>query len=78
MDTCEVCGNEYDKVFTITTADGVEHTFDSFECAIHALAPRCAHCGCQIMGHGLERDGTYYCCAHCAQARGVDSLHDRA
>src|SRR5262245_57302685 len=41
---CEVCSNEYDKAFTITL-DGQEHVFDSFECAINALAPTCEHCG---------------------------------
>ena len=55
MAKCDVCGNEYDKAFTVTMA-GLEHTFDSFECAIHALAPRCAHCGCTVIGHGLEQD----------------------
>lgn len=76
MGQCEVCGNEYDKAFQVIVG-GAEHTFDSFECAIHALAPRCSHCGCQIVGHGVERDGTFYCCAHCAQAVGVEGLHDR-
>src|SRR5262245_3628381 len=41
---CETCGNDYDKAFQVTKG-GVTHTFDSFECAIHALAPTCAHCG---------------------------------
>jgi len=31
-------------------------TFDSFECAIHALAPTCENCGIRIVGHGLEKD----------------------
>ncbi len=52
MGVCEHCGNEYDKAFQIIMS---AHTFDSFECAIHALAPSCAHCGVKIMGHGLER-----------------------
>lgn len=39
--------------------NGQAHTFDSFECAIHALAPTCKHCGTRIIGHDLERDGTY-------------------
>jgi protein-arginine kinase activator protein McsA len=39
MEPCEVCGNEYDKAFEVRLA-GQAHTFDSFECAIHALAPR--------------------------------------
>jgi hypothetical protein len=29
-------------------------TFDSFECAIQALAPTCPHCGNRIIGHGVE------------------------
>ena len=53
MPTCEVCGNEYDKAMEITQ-NGRVHVFDCFECAIHALAPSCAHCGCRIVGHGME------------------------
>ncbi len=34
----EVCGNDYDKSFEINAARA-RHTFDSFECAIQALAP---------------------------------------
>ena len=52
--TCEVCGNEYDKAFQVIM-EGTSHTFDSFECAL-SLAPCCAHCGCRILGHGLEED----------------------
>ena len=77
MATCEVCGNDYDKSFQVTLA-GEAHVFDSFECAIHALAPQCGHCGCKILGHGLEAGGLYYCCAHCAGAEGVEGLADRA
>jgi hypothetical protein len=77
MTKCKVCGNEYDKSFTVTMA-GQSHTFDSFECAIHALAPTCAHCGCKVIGHGVEKDGTFYCCAHCAKHEGVSGLKDRA
>jgi hypothetical protein len=51
--TCEVCGNQYDKCFEVQR-DGETHVFDSFECAIHALAPTCAHCGCRIIGHGMR------------------------
>lgn len=77
MAKCEVCDNEYDKAFTVTV-DGTEHTFDSFECAIHALAPACAHCGCRVVGHGVERDDTIFCCANCAKHAGVTGLRDRA
>jgi hypothetical protein len=78
MAKCEVCGNDYDKAFTVTTPEQEEHTFDSFECAIHALAPDCAHCGCKVVGHGVEQDGTVFCCVHCAQNAGVAGLRDRA
>ena len=77
MPTCEVCGNEYDKAFQITMA-GKAHTFDSFECAIQALAPVCGHCGCKVVGHGVEADGEIFCCAHCAGASGAKGINDRA
>jgi hypothetical protein len=76
MATCMVCGNDYDKSFEVVKG-GQRHTFDSFECAIHALAPTCAHCGVRIIGHGLESDGTFFCCAHCAEMEGVHALQDR-
>jgi hypothetical protein len=78
MKRCEVCGNEYDKAFTVTESDGSAHTFDSFECAIHALAPQCAHCGCRVVGHGVEANDTVYCCANCAKHAGATELRDRA
>ena len=76
MAKCEVCGNDYDKAFTIT--QGAEsHVFDSFECAIHAMAPLCEHCECRIIGHGMEADGKFYCCAHCASHGGMTQMRDR-
>ena len=60
------------------TMDGEAHTFDSFECAIHALAPECAHCGCRVVGHGVEEEGEIYCCASCAKHEGGTNLRDRA
>jgi hypothetical protein len=75
--TCEVCGNRYDKAFAVEVG-GESHVFDCFECAIHALAPRCAHCQCAIIGHGVESDGRMFCCAHCAQELGVAGVRDRA
>lgn len=76
MARCEVCGNEYDKSFEIST-NGSTHVFDCFECAIHALAPECGHCGCRILGHGVESKGEFYCCAHCASAAGEVGAVDR-
>ena len=77
MAVCEVCGNDYDKAFEVSQG-GDTHTFDSFECAIHALAPTCEHCGCRIIGHGSESDGRFFCCAHCAEHEGVTTAVDRA
>ena len=77
MPRCEVCHNDYDKTFEIIMA-GARHTFDSFECAIHALAPACTHCGCKIVGHGLESNGKFYCCDNCAERSGETRLRDRA
>ena len=76
MPTCDVCGNEYDKTFTLTQG-GRSGTFDSFECAAHAMAPTCAHCGCRILGHGVEAAEQIYCCANCARQSGEHSLADR-
>jgi Rieske Fe-S protein len=77
MARCEVCGNEYDRAFEIRIPGGDSHTFDSFECAIHALAPTCEHCGCRVIGHGVEADGRSFCCAHCARAAGYSGIADR-
>jgi hypothetical protein len=76
MPVCDRCGNDYDKAFRVVMGEQ-SYTFDSFECAIQQLAPTCAHCGTRIVGHGLERDGTYFCCAHCAERKGVEGLRDR-
>jgi hypothetical protein len=73
---CETCGNQYDKAFHVSL-DGQTHVFDSFECAIEALAPRCAHCKCRVIGHGVEARGTIYCCKHCAEVIEPTSLRDR-
>lgn len=74
---CDVCGNDYDKAFEVRAA-GETHVFDAFECAIHRLAPVCEHCGVQVIGHGTEADGRFYCCAHCARQGAGVGLSDRA
>jgi hypothetical protein len=76
MARCEVCGNDYDKSFEVRMW-GTTHTFDSFECAIHALAPTCDNCGVRIIGHGIETPTSMYCCAHCAEAQGEHKPQDR-
>jgi hypothetical protein len=77
MAACHTCGNQYDKSFRIEM-DGSSYEFDSFECAISALAPDCAHCSIKIIGHGVEENEQIFCCAHCASALGADQVRDRA
>lgn len=76
MAECEVCGNDYDKTIEVI-AGGKRHVFDSFECAIQALAPTCPNCGNRIIGHGVEHNGRIFCCVHCAKQEGVTGLRDR-
>ena len=59
MNKCENCGNDYERAFLVTMA-GKEHTFDSFECAINILAPKCSHCETRIIGHGVESEGRIF------------------
>ena len=77
MKRCDTCGNDYDKAFEVVKG-GATHVFDSFECAIEKLAPRCAHCDLRVIGHGMEKDGRFFCCASCAEAEGVPEMQDRA
>jgi hypothetical protein len=66
MAICFVCGNDYAKSISVTR-NGETFDFDCFECAIQALAPTCCHCGCKVIGHGVECDEKIYCCEHCAR-----------
>ena len=75
MSRCETCGNEYDRPITVAL-DGHAHQFDSFECAVHALAPTCNRCGVRILGHGVQGAGHIYCGASCARSAGVKGFVD--
>jgi hypothetical protein len=75
--TCIVCGNEYGQAFDVVFK-GQLYTFDSFECAIHRLAPLCEHCGCRVIGHGVELGSAIFCCAHCARRAGKHGVVDHA
>lgn len=70
MPKCHTCGNAYDGGIEVSRGGRTAY-FDCFECAIHAMAPVCSHCDCRIIGHGVERDNSFYCCEHCAQEAGV-------
>jgi hypothetical protein len=69
MAKCEVCGNDHAEAFQVTV-DGCTHTFDTFECAYQALGSSCPHCGCHVVGHGVEASGTVYCSVECARQEG--------
>ncbi|MDQ2069045.1 hypothetical protein [Natronospira bacteriovora] len=56
--------------------NGKEHEFDSFECAIQALAPHCRRCDTRVIGHGVESGDDIYCSVHCARQSGVSGLAD--
>ena len=77
MPRCERCGNDSDQAFTILLSDGDRRVFDSFECAISVVAPKCARCGIAIVGHGIHAYGAIYCCAHCARGEGAARARDR-
>ena len=77
MAACDVCGNDYDKPITVTQQERTG-VFDSFERAAHAMAPECRHCGCRILGHGVEVGSEMFCCANCARQAGSPEVTDRA
>ncbi|HSH59790.1 MAG TPA: hypothetical protein VK988_09165 [Acidimicrobiales bacterium] len=64
---CEVCGHESEEAFEVVRHVG-RHRFDTFECAIFAMAPQCARCGVRVIGHGIKEGDHTFCCAHCAEA----------
>jgi len=35
------------------------------------------HCGCRIVGHGVEVEDEMFCCAHCAKRSGMQGVADR-
>lgn len=77
MKACDVCGNLYAEPIEVIHR-GVRYTFDSLECAIQRIAPTCEHCGCRVIGHGVESAGVVFCCAHCARQSGVEAVVDHA
>ena len=79
MGQCEFCGNTYENTFEIKFKnDGVRHSFDSFECAIEMLAPKCRQCGVKIVGHGVQAGERIFCCANCARQDGHSELVDHS
>lgn len=62
---CEVCGNKGTGCFEVRLG-GETHIFDSFECAMQALSPRCGYCNCHIRGHSVVLGKKLYCSYECA------------
>ncbi|MCZ7415740.1 MULTISPECIES: hypothetical protein [unclassified Streptomyces] len=78
MAVCEVCSNEYEMSFEVHARGGAVHVFDSLECMAQKMAPICENCSCRILGHGVQSDGQFFCCAHCARVQGHAELVDHA
>ncbi|MGE3973566.1 MAG: hypothetical protein AB7F59_03470 [Bdellovibrionales bacterium] len=78
---CDNCGNFYKNSFRVLMQNE-EFIFDSFECAINKLAPRCEHCNSRIIGHGVEThfDGAdhIFCCGHCADSMETSDVVDKS
>ncbi|MDI3385221.1 hypothetical protein QIS99_03160 [Streptomyces sp. B-S-A8] len=75
MGICDVCGNDYELTFEVRHQKET-YVFDSLECAAERIAPTCSHCGCRILGHGVQAESQIYCCAHCARLQGQRGLVD--
>jgi hypothetical protein len=76
MAICEQCGNDSDKAFA-SKRDGKTHTFDSFECAVHMLAPRSVAAVAESSAMGVESGAKMFCCAHRVRRSGETGLEDR-
>jgi hypothetical protein len=55
----------------LRSACRTSYTEDQTVPAIHRMAPACEHCGCTVIGHGVQAGGRFFCCAHCARAAGA-------
>ena len=55
---------------------GKRYTFDSFECAIHALVLTDAHWGYKTSGYSVEGKGKVFWCSHRAKDAGVCGVDD--
>jgi hypothetical protein len=62
--SCEVCGKNEECCFEVHLG-GEIHVFDSFECAISGLMPRCSKCGSILLSPGIQFQGMLYCSYAC-------------
>lgn len=70
---CLNCGEDIEKDY-ILFINGTEYTFDSFECAVNFMAPRCCNCNSVIMGHGIRTEGEIYCSKSCANSENYNQV----
>jgi len=63
---CETCGSQNGDLFEVVK-DGVSRTFDSFDCAIEAMAALCGNCGCLVTGKNSVDRNDGFCCKACHQ-----------
>ena len=61
---CIKCGLTIEKDY-ILFINGTEFTFDSFECAVNFVAPRCANCNSVILKDGIQISEAKYCNHFC-------------
>ena len=64
---CINCGENIEKDY-ILFINGAEFVFDSFECAVNFVAPRCAHCNSVILGPGVKQLDDTYCGTSCLES----------
>jgi hypothetical protein len=70
MARCDICQNESDHCFVLLVG-GRPETYDSLECAVHALTLTCDSCSWRIAGPGIERDGFFFCSPYCAKQEDI-------
>lgn len=63
---CENCGSNIEKDY-ILFINGAEFFFDSFECAVNFVAPRCAHCNTVILGKSFQSGDQVFCTENCSK-----------
>lgn len=74
--SCEVCGKGDEGCFEVLLG-GERHIFDSFECAMRGMMPKCSFCGCQVVGHGVHDADNFYCSYLCANLQTVREYETR-
>jgi hypothetical protein len=70
---CLNCGSSIEKDY-ILFINGAEYSFDSFECAVNFVAPRCSHCQSVIFGTGLKDAGVMFCNTTCSEKGQIVSM----